>query len=154
MAKFIFGGDIIESEVERLKKAPPRDHNALKLINLRKLRSINSWMHNVEKLVRRDEPCLLIHPKDAATRSVVDGTMITLSSKWGRIDVKAKITDEVRTGCVAYPHGWGHKGGGWSRANSQHGANLNGITPSTSDMAEQVSGMSYLEGFDVEICAI
>jgi formate dehydrogenase len=62
------------------------------------------------------------------------------------------VTDEVRQGCVAYPHGWGH-GGGWRGANAKPGGNLNEITPATPDQAEQVSGMSWLEGFPVEICA-
>jgi hypothetical protein len=30
------------------------------------------------------------------------------------------------------------------------GANLNAITPSTPDAVEQVSGMSFLDGFEVE----
>jgi formate dehydrogenase len=64
----------------------------------------------------------------------------------------AEVADEVRPGCVAYPHGWGHRGG-WRGANAQPGRNLNEITPATPDQAEQVSGMSWLEGFPVEICA-
>ena len=43
--------------------------------------------------------------------------------------------------------------GGWQGANAQPGRNLNEITPATPDQAEQVSGMSWLEGFPVEICA-
>lgn len=141
------------SEIARLAAAPPRDRDALRLINLRKLRSINSWMHNVEKLVRSDAPALLIHPADAAGRGIDDGGTVTLSTRWGEIEVVAELTEEVRQGCVAYPHGWGHRAG-WQRANSKRGANLNRITPSTPDMAEQVSGMSYLEGFDVMVTPV
>lgn len=141
---------LIGPEVERLRKSPPRDPNALRLINLRRLKSINSWMNNVDELARSNGPFLLIHPHDAAARGVEDGANVSLSSQWGQIAVAAKITDEVRPGCVAYPHGRGN-GGGWSKAAARPGANLNLITPNTPDMAESLSGMSWLEGFDVEV---
>lgn len=141
---------LIGEEIGRLRAAPPRDSTKLRLINLRRLRSINSWMQNVDRLARNDAPFLLIHPDDAAARSIVDGGEVKVSTKWGRIDVTAKVTEEVRPGCVAYPHGRGQTGG-WRRANARPGANLNQITPSTPDMAEQVSGMSFLEGFEVEV---
>jgi len=141
---------VAAEEVERLHAEPAPEANALRLINLRKLRSINSWMHNVDKLVRSDEPRLLINPSDAAARKIDAGMTVRLSSQWGAIDVVAEVTDEVREGCVAYPHGWGHRGA-WQIANAKSGANLNEITPATPDQAEQVSGMSWLEGFPVEI---
>ncbi|HEX7872313.1 MAG TPA: molybdopterin-dependent oxidoreductase [Sphingobium sp.] len=142
--------DVTAAEIARLHAAPRRSPDALRFVNERRLRSINSWMHNVNKLVRSEEPRLLIHPDDAARRSIEDGADVTLSSQWGSIDVTARVTDSVRPGCVAYPHGWGHRGG-WQLANAQAGGNINRITPATPDMAEQVSGMSYLEGFDVEV---
>lgn len=145
--------DPIAEEIGRLAAVQPRDPSHLRLINLRKLRSINSWMHNVEKLVRSDDPFLLIHPDDASDRGIGDGTPVTLRSQWGEIDVHAKLTDEMRSGCVAYPHGWGHHGG-WERANAQRGGNLNALVPDSPDQAEQISGMSWLEGFPVEVVPV
>ena len=81
------------------------------------------------------------------------GSDVLMRSQWGEIEVKISLTDEVRRGCVAYPHGWGHEGG-WKRANGQSGANLNAITPSQPQMAEQVSGMSWLEGFEIDLTAL
>ena len=144
--------DIAGEEIARLRAEPEPDAGILRLINLRKLRSINSWMHNVDKLVRSDEPRLLIHPSDAAARRIDDGMAVRISTQWGMIEGVAEVTDDVRPGCVAYPHGWGHSGG-WRGANSQPGGNLNEITPATPDQAEQVSGMSWLEGFPVEVHA-
>ena len=142
--------DPIAAEITRLRAAPERDPTALRFVNLRKLRSINSWMHNVDKLVRSDSPALLIHPADAAARGIADGAAISLSTQWGVIETVAEHCEDVRPGCVAYPHGWGHAAG-WRRANAKPGGNLNAITPSTPDMAEPASGMSYLEGFDVDV---
>ena len=151
-SKIHLWSDVTANETERLAAGPKRRENSLRLINLRKLRSINSWMHNVDKLVRGDEPRLLIHPADAADRHIADGSDVLMRSQWGEIEVKISLTDEVRRGCVAYPHGWGHEGG-WKRANGQSGANLNAITPSQPQMAEQVSGMSWLEGFEIDLTA-
>lgn len=142
--------DIIAQELIRLHNSPARDPNALRLINLRRLKSINSWMNNVDALARSNDPFLFIHPLDAAARGVEDGDEVRLTSKWGEILVAAQVTDQVRPGCVAYPHGRGNHGG-WQGANARPGTNLNLITPNTPDMAEPPSGMSYLEGFDVEV---
>ncbi|MET0361010.1 MAG: molybdopterin-dependent oxidoreductase, partial [Sphingobium sp.] len=81
--------DVTAAEVARLRSAPPRNPDALRFVNERRLRSINSWMHNVNKLVRSEEPRLLIHPDDAAPRHIADGADVTLSSQWGSIDVTA-----------------------------------------------------------------
>ncbi len=142
--------DVTAEEIERLRAEPLPHPGELRLINIRKLRSINSWMHNVEKLTRTDAPALLIHPDDAAARGVADGARVTLATQWGAIEVVAELSEDLRPGCVGYPHGWGHRGG-WRRANAHSGGNLNAITPATPDMAEQVSGMSWLEGFPVEV---
>lgn len=145
--------EAITAEIVRLRAEPPRDPRALRLINLRRLKSINSWMNNVEGLSRSNDPFLLINPADAGAREIADGAPVALASRWGRIDVVAKVTDEVRPGCVAYPHGQGNRGG-WKRAAAMPGANLNAITPATPEMAEQLSGMSYLEGFEVEVAPL
>ena len=142
--------ETVSAEIARLRAEPPRNPAELRLINLRRLRSINSWMNNVDRLARSNDPRLLIHPDDAAARDIEDEMAVALASQWGRIEAIAQVTDEVRPGCVAYPHGRGNRGG-WKRAAERPGANLNEVTPSTPDMAEQMSGMSYLEGFTVEV---
>ena len=142
--------DLISGEIARLRAAPRRDPQALRFINLRRLKSINSWMNNVDSLTRSNDPFLLIHPEDAKARGIADRAAVSLATRWGRVTVAAKLTDEVRRGCVAYPHGRGNAGG-WRRAAMLPGANINQITPNTPDMAEPISGMSWLEGFDVEV---
>jgi anaerobic selenocysteine-containing dehydrogenase len=141
---------LVAAELKRLVAEPPDAGQGLKMVSLRKLRSINSWMHNVERLVRSDGPRLLINPADAAARGLVDGARVRVSTRWGAITVIAEVTDEIAPGAVAYPHGWGHEGG-WRRANGTMGANLNTIAPASPDAVEQVSGMSFLDGFPVEV---
>lgn len=149
-ARIHMAPELMLDELSRLRASPLRDPDALRLVNIRRLKSINSWMNNVDGLARTNDPFLLIHPDDASARGVEDGADVRLASQWGEITVTAKVTDDVRRGCVGYPHGRGNRAG-WTRASGRPGANLNAITPNTTAMAEQISGMSYLEGFDVEV---
>lgn len=141
---------LVAQEIERLCNTQVDESNRLRLFSMRKLRSINSWMHNVEKLVRSDRPLLLMHPDDAAARGVADGDLVRVSSDWGAVDVVVHVTEDVIKGSVTYPHGWGHAGA-WRRANEAGGANINAIAPATPATAEQISGMSWLDGFPVEV---
>lgn len=47
------------------------------------------------------EDVLLIHPDDASKHFIEDGDMVCVSSHRGKIDVKAKITDQVRPGVLS-----------------------------------------------------
>ncbi len=47
------------------------------------------------------EDVLLIHPDDAARHFIENGDMVCVESPRGKVDVKAKITDEVRPGVLS-----------------------------------------------------
>ncbi len=53
---------------------------------------------NVEIL---KEDVLLIHPDDAANHAISDGDMVCVESPRGKIDIKAKLTDEVKPGVLS-----------------------------------------------------
>src|SRR5204862_7430778 len=58
--------EMLVADVERLRAGLERARPALVLVGRRHLRSNNSWMHNVENLVRGRERCTMqLHP-DAA----------------------------------------------------------------------------------------
>ncbi|MGW4635097.1 molybdopterin-dependent oxidoreductase [Nocardia sp. NPDC004415] len=100
----------------------------LQLIGRRHLRSNNSWLHNIESMVKgRDRCTVLIHPDDAAARGIVDGAPATVESAAGAIVVPVEISADIRPGVVAIPHGWGHRepGVGWNVAAAHGGANVN-----------------------------
>lgn len=100
----------------------------LKLIGRRHLRSNNSWLHNLPSMVKgRDRCTALMHPDDARARGLADGESVEVSSETGSIVVALEVSDEIRPGAVAVPHGWGHReaGVGWSVAASLPGANAN-----------------------------
>jgi formate dehydrogenase major subunit len=47
------------------------------------------------------EDVLLIHPDDAARHFIADGDLVCVSSLRGKVDIKAKITDEVKAGILS-----------------------------------------------------
>jgi formate dehydrogenase len=144
----------IAAEVGRLDRLGEDDPSAgypLLLIGLRELRSHNSWMHNSEKLMRGDRVHRArINPVDGEAQGVADGDSIRISSAHGEVDVVARITDEVRPGTVAVPHGWGHSGG-WQTANAAGGANINVLASSEPEDLEPLAGMAHLNGIPIRI---
>ena len=122
----------------------------LRLFGRRDLRSINSWMHNSERLVRNQAPTLMMHPFDAADRDIVGGQTVRVRSDCGEVEIPVEITDEVMRGSISYPHGWGHRGS-WQRANTTEGVNINELSPVDAAKVEQISGASFLDGIPVEV---
>jgi len=47
------------------------------------------------------EDVILIHPQDAARHGIVDGDWVCVESPRGKVDIKARLTDEVRPGVVS-----------------------------------------------------
>ncbi|MGM7644776.1 molybdopterin oxidoreductase family protein [Nocardia sp. JW2] len=106
----------------------PTTEYDLQLIGRRHLRSNNSWLHNIESMVKgRDRCTVLMHPDDAAARGLADGDHATVESPVGAIEVPVEISTDIRAGVVAVPHGYGHRepGVGWQVAAALPGANVN-----------------------------
>ena len=127
----------------------------LLLIGRRELRSNNSWMHNLPKLVSGKERCtLLIHPRDAERLGVRDGAQVLLESRVHRGQVLARISDEVREGVVSLPHGYGHGGlTAYQRVSAAvSGASMNDWTDDS--RVEAVVGQSILNGVPVRVSSL
>jgi len=143
---------VILEDLERLRTADlstDREY-PLRLVSLRELRSQNSRLHNVDRLMRNRQQTLRMHPDDACAAGVEDGALAAIISRRGRIEVPVRVSDEMMPGNVALPQGWGHKGG-WHRAVAAGGANYNILTPDQSTDFDQVSGQAWLNGFPVRV---
>jgi anaerobic selenocysteine-containing dehydrogenase len=100
----------------------------LQLIGRRHLRSNNSWLHNVPTMTGGNNKCtVLMHPDDATARGLAQGDNVRITSTVGTIEIPLDISDEMRVGTVAVPHGWGHRNTGWQHANTLPGANVNDL---------------------------
>jgi formate dehydrogenase len=142
----------IFDEVTRLQALNGHDPDfPLRLIGLRELRSHNSWMHNAPLLMRGGRThAARIHPDDAERLGVEDGGRCRIASAHGQIELDALVTDEVKPGTVAVPHGWGHRGG-WKTANAAGGANTNVLASSDPADLERLAGMAHLNGIAIRV---
>lgn len=150
-AAALFGRDPGDDGAE-LAAGRRGDEYDLQLIGRRHLRSNNSWMHNVPTMVKgRDRCTALMHPDDAVDRGVVNGQAVHVVSPIGAIEVPLEVSDEIRRGVVAIPHGWGHdaKGVGWSTAASHPGANVNLLTDAM--LVDRLSGNGALNATWVRV---
>ena len=63
--------------------------------------------HHLPELTRRNpEARAWISTDDAAKYGISDGDMIIIESKTGSLEIKAKVTEDIKTGMISVPHGW------------------------------------------------
>ena len=145
--------DPIVADVDRLRAALGRRRNGgMVLVGRRQLRSNNSWMHNLEPLVRGKERCTAhVHPDDAARLGLADGENARVSSRAGAISVPVEVTDAIMPGVVSIPHGWGHDVDGirMEVAAAHAGTNSNLLADET--LVDPLSGNAVLNGIPVEL---
>ena len=140
--------DLLDPELQRLNATPAPRKDELRLFGRRDIRSINSWMHNSQRLIRSQHPELLMHPGDAAARGLSKSDLVRVTSAYGEIEVCVSLSDDIVAGSVCYPHGWGHRGG-WRKANGAGGANVNVLAPL--EPSEKISATSFLDGIPVTV---
>jgi anaerobic selenocysteine-containing dehydrogenase len=141
------------ADVERLRAALDRERNGeIVLVGRRDLRSNNSWMHNLDVLVKGKPRCTMhIHPDDADRLGLVAGAAARVKSRTGEILVPVEITDAVMPGVVSIPHGWGHSVPGVSMAVASEHAGVNSNLVADPDLIDPVSGNAVLNGIPVEV---
>ncbi len=143
--------DEMFAEVRRLVGDDVAAGKSLRLFSIRELRSHNSWLHNVPKLMAGPRRCrLIMHPDDAAAASVRDRDVVTVVSQWGRVEVPVELSGDVMSGSVGLTHGWGHAGG-WTTAVAAGGASYNQLTPTAAYEIDQPSGNAYFNGIPVTV---
>ena len=140
------------ADVDRLRSALSRRANGgFALIGRRDVRSNNSWMHNIDVLVKGKERCTLqINTADAARIGVGAGGQVKVSSPAGMLVVPVEISDDIMPGVVSLPHGWGHdlEGSALTIAAGRPGVNSNRLSTGEID---PVSGNAVLNGIPVEV---
>ena len=149
----LFGGPFA-GELDRMAGRLGDDPPDLVLVGRRHLRSNNSWMHNLEVLVKGRPRCTLhVHPDDAARFGVSDGGQARIRSKVGQLVAPVEVSEGVRPGVVSLPHGWGHASAAryLSTAGTHAGVSFNDW--SDDGITESVVGQSILNGVPVRLHA-
>jgi anaerobic selenocysteine-containing dehydrogenase len=142
----------IVADAPRLAAALDRRPPAMVLVGRRALRSNNSWMHNLEPLVRGRAGCtILLHPDDARRHGLAPGDVARVRSRAGTIEVPVEVTDGIMPGVASIPHGWGHgiDGVRLGVAARHAGANSNLLADETA--LDPLSGNAVLNGIPIEV---
>jgi len=142
----------IVADVPRLRKALGRSRPGYVLIGRRQLRSNNSWMHNLEMLVRGRERCTLqVHPDDATRLGLTDGATARVRSRAGLLEAPVEVTPAIMPGVVSLPHGWGHDVPGVRQRVAVRHAGVNANLVADETAYDPLSGNAVLCGIPVEI---
>jgi anaerobic selenocysteine-containing dehydrogenase len=143
------------ADIARCRDELARVQDPFVLIGRRQLRSNNSWMHNVVKLMAGKPRCtLIIHPDDAGRIGLADGQSVRVSSRIGSVVAPAQLDDGIMPGVVSLPHGFGHHraGTGQSVAAAHAGVSINDITDE--GRVDALSGVAAFSGVPVQLEAV
>ncbi|MHA1148394.1 MAG: molybdopterin-containing oxidoreductase family protein [Promethearchaeota archaeon] len=139
----------INAKIRELSEIENINSNFL-MIGRRNLKTMNSWMHNIQRLWRnKQEPHLFIHPTDAKKLNLIDNEHVIVENHLGAIKVPIKITDEIMPKVLCYPHGWGHKNRFLSFASQYPGENINFLTDNKK--LDTLSGQPVMNGYKVSL---
>jgi anaerobic selenocysteine-containing dehydrogenase len=125
------------------------------LIGRRDPRSMNSWLHNSERLLRGRERCTVqIHPDDARRLGLRGGDSARLSTETGELIAPVELSERIMPGVVSLPHGWGHDlpGVRLGVASRRPGVNANRLLAARE--VDSPSGASVLNGVPVAVEAM
>lgn len=130
---------------------PVDDEFPFKLVNQRRRDMMNSWLVETVKRRRAYGEYIDVSPADAKALDLVDDQLVTVTSRTGSVQVKARVTDEVPSGVVSLDHGWGSRlfdpvGGGEPKV---QGVRRNFLV--ASDDLDELSGMPNLNGTAVSL---
>jgi anaerobic selenocysteine-containing dehydrogenase len=143
------------ADVERLHTDLDRESTELVLVGRRDLRSNNSWMHNLEVLVKGRPRCTLhVHPDDAARLGLAAGRGAKVASRVGVVEAPVEITEDIRPGVVSLPHGWGHGAAGARLGVAARHAGVNSNVLADDAAFDPLSGNAVLNGIPVSVTAV
>jgi anaerobic selenocysteine-containing dehydrogenase len=147
--------EILVADVARMQAALDEPPGGLRLVGRRDLRSNNSWMHNVEVLVKGKPRCTVqVNPEDAARLGLADGADAQVASRTGKVTIAVEITDAIRPGVVSIPHGWGHDLDGVELSVARRYAGVNSNLLADDELMDPVSGTSVLNGIPVDLTPV
>jgi formate dehydrogenase len=141
-----------EDRIEGLYREELENADRLKLIGIRQLKRMNTSSANSPELVRETTNYAYLSPSDAERIGVANEDRVEVESRFGRIDIPVRVTDEMMPRTLAIPQCWGHAKARGLRHAAQHpGVNSNLVAGDGPDNIEALSGMSHLSGILVDV---
>ncbi|HEX2576315.1 MAG TPA: molybdopterin dinucleotide binding domain-containing protein, partial [Aquihabitans sp.] len=143
------------ADLGRLAATLDRPVPEVVLVGRRHLRSNNSWMHNLEVLVKGRPRCTLhVHPDDAARWGLVDGEVACVTGRVGALEAVVEVTEGIRAGVVSLPHGWGHDAPGTRMAVAGRHAGVNANVVADELVVDELSGNAVLNAIPVTVAPV
>jgi anaerobic selenocysteine-containing dehydrogenase len=138
------------SRLEAFMSVEPSEE--MMLVGRRHVRSNNSWMHNIEVLVKGKPRCTLqMHPSDAERVGVATGELARITSRVGSVVATVDVTSDIRPNVVSLPHGWGHDLDGVKLDVARRYAGVNSNVLTDHDQMDPLSGNAVLNGIPVRV---
>ncbi|MCG8440794.1 MAG: molybdopterin-dependent oxidoreductase [Caulobacterales bacterium] len=145
--------DAMLADLPRLMADTPDTDHPFVLIGRRQTRSHNSWTQNAHRLVKGRSRCTMqMNPGDAARLGVEDGSMVAVSSRTGRTEIAAEVTDDMAPGVVSIPQGWGQARGRIGTATVTPTVSINDVTDDA--RVDLLTGNAALNGVPVSIAPV
>jgi anaerobic selenocysteine-containing dehydrogenase len=96
----------------------------------------------------------MMNPEDAQRCGFVNGERVKVASRVGEISAPLEVTDQVMTGVISMPFGWGHNREGvkLSVAKEHPGVSMNDVTDDS--LYDKVCGISVLDGIPVTVTKV
>lgn len=126
--------------------APSERFPLLLISGARRSASYNSWTYNIPALADKLQGNFAtLSALDARRLGIEDGQVVEISTSTGTIDIKARVTDEIRPGVVAVHQFWGHVyGNAMTNAASMPGINVNHLNDDRA--LDRLCGMPVFNG--------
>lgn len=145
-----------EEKLDGLFDEEKENGDRIKLIGIRQMRRMNTSSANSPELVKETTNYAYLSAEDAGRIGVSNDDVVEVESRFGKIEIPVRVTNEMMPRTIAIPQCWGHKKAGGLRHASEHpGVNSNLLAGDGPDNIERLSGMSHLSGIliDVRKCA-
>lgn len=82
-----------------------RPEYPLRLVTPKSRYRVHSQNANIPWFCRREPPALWLHPDDATARGIVDGDLVVVSSPEGRVQIPARVSDDIMPGVTCLLEG-------------------------------------------------
>jgi anaerobic selenocysteine-containing dehydrogenase len=141
-----------EEKLDGLFEEEKKNADRIKLIGIRQMKRMNTSSANSPELVRETTNYAYLSIEDADRIGVTNDDVVEVESRFGKIEIPVRITNEMMPRTIAIPQCWGHKkAGGLKHAAEHPGVNSNLLAGDGPENIEQLSGMSHLSGILIDV---
>jgi len=103
--------DFVDGLIDVCAHPPAETHDLpfLLISGARRLKTFNSWTHNIPVLAEKVKGnWATLNTQDAQRLGIADGDAVRITSSSGTVEISVRLSDDMRAGVVAVHQLWGH----------------------------------------------